>query len=276
MYKKSLMRFAWALLIAIFVFNILAANNILISLNRQFVWLTTLVMLTISLGVIGVAVNNRPSGILIDRDNRISLSRLQLVVWSSVLISALTTAGLDNVFTQSNSPPLNIEIPPQIWALLGLGAFSATAAPVLNDKQRNDPNYRVAMVDGGVISRSDNATPNQRQMAQTEIASIVKKRLELTKQGGFTGRRYHNATPEDARWMNLITGDTEGAAEVDISRVQKLLFTLLLTIVYSAALWKEFDGSAAITAFPSVSDGFLVLLGVSHAAYLADKSASAT
>ncbi|MCA3151445.1 MAG: hypothetical protein ING77_09735 [Rhodocyclaceae bacterium] len=71
-------------------------------------------------------------------------------------------------------------------------------------------------------------------------------------------------------------GDYEGAAYVDISKVQHLALTLLLFLVYGLALYQALDQGlplkAPIPSFPSISPGFLSLLGISHAAYLAGKA----
>lgn len=53
--------------------------------------------------------------------------------------------------------------------------------------------------------------------------------------------------------------------------MQQLAFTLLLIAVYAMALRTRMAGSLDVDEFPEVDTGFLALLGISHAAYLADK-----
>jgi hypothetical protein len=69
-------------------------------------------------------------GLIIDQRNKISLSRVQLVAWSLLVISAITTEGILNaVWGRQN--PLELAIPSQLWVLLGLSAGTFVAAPLV-------------------------------------------------------------------------------------------------------------------------------------------------
>jgi len=93
--------------------------------------------------------------------------------------------------------------------------------------------------------------------------------------GHFVGRVYQNASPKDARWIDLVLGDYEGAPYIDISKVQHLALTMLLLLAYALALYETLDKnlplSEGIPNFPDLSSGMLSLLGISHASYLAGK-----
>lgn len=82
--------------------------------------------------------------------------------------------------------------------------------------------------------------------------------------------------------MDIIRGDTTaGFSQIDISKVQQLAFTILLVATYAAALYGVMmvdlakvaatPDSVFIKDFPPVDQGFVALLGLSHAAYLAYK-----
>ena len=73
--------------------------------------------------------------------------------------------------------------------------------------------------------------------------------------------------------LNLRRGDTEDAAYVDVSKIQQLAFTALVLMIYGAALFGMFGAGREIVKFPDVDAGFVSLLGLSHAAYLAYKAA---
>ncbi|MDM4769053.1 hypothetical protein [Solimonas sp. SE-A11] len=243
--------------------DMLAMKYGFLHLSGGQVWLVSLVLMSLSLGAIGWAAHKRWDGVLIDRDNRISLSRLQLIVWTLLLLSALQAVGIFNIpacLTGDMRGPVDVRIPSEIWVLLGLGSFTAVAAPTI--KQR----YRSHSLQHGTLADA--------------IAVHVKTGLRLQTQGSFDGRVYRNATPADARWLNLVMGDYEGAAYIDISKVQHLVLTLLLVLIYALALNQLLDKPLpyreAISQFPEISSGFLSLLGISHAAYLADKSGGQT
>ncbi|MGV3721426.1 MAG: hypothetical protein ACO1SX_11005 [Actinomycetota bacterium] len=102
----------------------------LFNLGREHSWAATLAVFAAIVALAGFSVHGRWDGVFIDERNRISLSRFQLVIWTTLLVSALFTAGLTNALTERNADgALAIWIPPQIWALLGLSSLSAYAAP---------------------------------------------------------------------------------------------------------------------------------------------------
>ncbi len=99
-------------------------------------WLLTLVGLVGCFAVIGrlpPVVDWR--GVLIDQRNKMSLARLQLVLWSLLVISAVMTEGTINavwsVVPNALKNPLDLNVPPEMWILLGLSGASAVAAPIV-------------------------------------------------------------------------------------------------------------------------------------------------
>ena len=235
----------------------------LLNLSGGPAWLISGTTLTLMLAAIGWAVQRRFDGVLIDRDNRISLSRLQLVLWTVLLLSGLEAAGIFNtslgypqtIGKEAMLGPLDIRIPSEIWALLGLGSFTAVAAPLVKNRNRERD-----------LHHPDEARALAEQAAKARGTKSV---------GRYDGRVYQNASPREARWIDLVLGDHEGAPYIDISKVQHLALTLLLFLVYGLALYEILDKplplSQAIPKFPDLSPGMLSLLGISHAAYLAGK-----
>lgn len=258
------MALAIILLVLAALLDLLLSRFHVIGISGGPAWLISLALLAGMLGAIGWAARNRLDGVLIDRDNRISLSRLQLILWTVLLIGALQAAGIFNSVLAFPWPvdkpvmkgPLDIIVPPEIWALLGLGSFTAVAAPTIKNRFRT----RAALP----------------QTVADTICDGIQKDGKLKERGSFEGQVYRNATSDEARWLNLVMGDYEGAAYVDISKVQHLALTLLLVLVYGMALYQALDRALPfadpISSFPNISPGFLSLLGISHAAYLADKA----
>jgi len=221
----------------------------LVGLGRPVTWLLTLAILAALFIIIGVAQKKRWNGVLIDDRNKVSLSRVQIVLWTVLLVSALFTAGLSNV-SLGITNPLEIEIPASVWALLGIGSFSFVASSsILGEKQKGNPPGRLPAISANLKASDDLATPPDSR------GQVVTK-----------------AAPEDARWLDIVRGDTNDADTVDISKVQQLSFTVLLLVVYGSALFNLLKAVAPITTFPPVDGGFVSLLGLSHAAYLAYKA----
>jgi hypothetical protein len=240
--------------------------NLLDSLfgSRSNAWIVTLVFLVVMLIVAGFAAKRRWDGVFIDKDNRISLSRFQLVVWTILLVSTLFTAGLTNATPPGAVvDPLNIRIPPEIWALLGLGAFTAVAAPAIKEGKRGGANLALVT--------------DQVQAHQSAAGLTLQRDQKLAAPPFFDGRVLAKASSTDARWIDLIMGDYEGGGYVDVSKLQKLAFTVLVATVYGVGLWQVMSGTnPVIRDFPTVDPGLLALLGISHAAYLADKQIAGT
>ena len=95
-------RYQFALLVVLIVVlnvgaGILSMNNKAATGWLLLPWLLTAILMVLCFAVIGrlpPVVDSR--GVLIDQRNRISLSRLQLVVWSLLVISAVVTYGALN------------------------------------------------------------------------------------------------------------------------------------------------------------------------------------
>lgn len=102
------------------------------------VWLITLALMVLCLAAIGwMQPINDWRGVLVDQRNKISLSRLQLVLWSIVVVSAVISYGsLNALWGQTHA--LNLNVPNQLWILLGISTGSFVAAPlVLGTKAAN-------------------------------------------------------------------------------------------------------------------------------------------
>ena len=90
--------------------------------------------------VCGQGVTGRWMGALIDERNVMSLSRFQMVAWTLLILSAYLTAALANIAT-GQAHPLAINLPQELWVLLGIGTASLVGSPLLlNAKMTKTPN----------------------------------------------------------------------------------------------------------------------------------------
>lgn len=81
-----------------------------------------------------------------------------------------------------------------------------------------------------------------------------------------------NADPGNARFSDMFLGDDAlNKDSVDLSKVQMFYFTIILVFGYAAALGGVFLYKSDLQ-FPAIADGFLALLGISHAGYLSYKA----
>ncbi len=213
------------------------AHGGFLGLTSNATWLCSMGAFTGMFVFFGMATNGKPYGVLIDETNSISLSRFQLVIWSIVLLSALLCAGIFNTATGPYKPPLemmgplDIVIPPEIWALLGLGTFTAIAGPA--------------------IARS--------RLLKSEIVALARspKSSDLIVDP-FEEAKAGNSPPADIAMVQLLA----------LTMLLVVIYVLALYNIFDVMVG---DSKQPISAFPGISEGFLALLGISHTAFLANK-----
>lgn len=216
-------------------------------------WVITLVLMTAFATLNGHGITGVWRGILIDNRNRMSLSRLQILAWTLIVLSALVTSILTNVRLGADAP-LEVVVPQPLWILMGISTAAAFGAPALLGNKRSklaDPEERRRTAE--TLMEQGNAAPLE------EDPSIVLR----------------NPGIRDARWSELLKGDESGnASTVDLGKLQMFLFTFILVCGYGAALYAMFRRDEIVTALPAVEDGMNVLLGISQTGYLASKVAN--
>lgn len=215
-------------------------------------WRAYLVLLAAFAAVAGHGVTGYWRGILVDPRNRLSLSRLQFLAWTIVVLSAVLAAAMHNLGLPGTADSLGIKVPSQIWVLLGISTTSAVGAPaVLGNKRPKKPQQQEQTQTALELANQ------QRSTVDTEKASIV----------------LNYKSPADARWADLLKGDETGnGAKVDLGKLQMLLFTFVLMLGYAAAFAGGLESTKAVTSLPEVGEGLNTLLGISHTGYLANKA----
>lgn len=223
--------------------------------HLQYQWIVVSAVIVGMCMFAGWLVNGRVDGILIDDRNRISLSRLQWVAWFIVLLGGYYAGAVWNVWYMKNWAVAGHfpDMQPDLWALLGIVSASAVASNLIvdNKKSRNGQNPAAQPAQAPAPGQPD------------QIGSVDR-----------------NVTPAEASWADLFLGEEVANRDVvDISRLQKLFITVLLLVTYARLLWLYLGKPDDTTGFnmppvssPQSGQGFLWLLGISHAAYLAFKA----
>ncbi len=222
---------------------------------RLWSWLVTLILLAAFTTLAGQGVTGLWRGLFIDERNKISLSRLQMTLWTVVVLSGFFTAALSNI-AAGDATPLSIAIPGSLWILMGISTTSLVGSPLIK-------------------STKTAKAANQKETNQTS-ALLAKQMGVATVTGKVAnkGQTMVNTSLEDAQWSDMFKGEETGnAAHLDLGKVQMLYFTLILVLVYAVFLGSVFAGAAAkIDAFPALDQGMVALLGISHAGYLTHKA----
>lgn len=99
-------------------------------------WLLIAALMAAFAAVAGHGVSGLKRGVLIDERHRITLGRLQMLLWTILVLSAYLAAALANIGRDAGSP-LNVDIPNELWLTMGISTASLIAAPsALQYKER--------------------------------------------------------------------------------------------------------------------------------------------
>lgn len=93
-------------------------------------WLVTAAVIVLLAVLLGNLVRHEPLGILIDSRGRYSLTQLQLVLWSIVVISLISGVFFGRMFANVPSA-LDFTIPEEVLLLMGISVGSAVTATVV-------------------------------------------------------------------------------------------------------------------------------------------------
>jgi len=240
-------------------------------------WIGAMVLLAIAGITLGFEKRGFWDGLLIDATNRKSLSRLQAIVWGTLIISGIATGLAVNVARGCEVPaagetppdgscamsPWDLHYPEQFLVLAALVATVLVLAAVVN---------------GANTART--LTIQARRSAQ--IAGLLQPDVDNSSNDvvldARTPHRFYGviAGKDDvarSSWNDVCKGDVgSSAAYLDLSRVQFLIMTLLVAGAYAVFFLRELNDPAGSVTFPAWDAGLNTLLGISAAAYLGVKA----
>jgi hypothetical protein len=221
--------------------------------GRNWAFILFMISTTFLLIVLGLTLVGRAAGVLIDSQNRMSLSRLQTVIWTVIVLSAFGAAALSNMSGDWRKPgyspkPLDIAVPRELWIIMGISIASLVGTPlILGTKQGTGADGR--QLEQTIRQLDDPCAVNDGQ--------LLKKKC-----------------PECAGWQDLFQGQEVGnASDLDLSKVQMLFFTFILVVAYVVAIFSHFAEPGPITRLPVLSEGAVALLAISHAGHLLGQGA---
>jgi hypothetical protein len=224
-------------------------------------WAVSAVVLVTLAVILGLRVSLPPGdakpkplwlGILIDNRGRFSLNRLQLIVWTLVVISLVAGVFFGRLI-EGVGEPLEFTIPGNVLGLLGISVGSAvTVATIKSSKAATaaappvpPPAPEVAAVEA----------PNGR--AATKLATY-----QATGRPPFLGQIF---MAEEGAYADGV---------IDASKFQSFAITIVLVVAYVAmaiSTISDAPSAAQLTALPDLKGTFLVLLGISYAGYAGGK-----
>lgn len=184
--------------------------------STKAIWFVFAALLLALIVLAGHGITGVFKGFLVDARNKMSLSRLQVVLWTVVVLSAFLAAAVAR-FAAGQGDPLAIAGPPEVWGLLGISVGFPAGSAVIKSGRVNDDEATLAQVE---------AVPN---------AVALLNNLQDT-----------NDSPRGASPADLFRGELEGSKEhLDVGKVQMFLFTLVVVLAYARALSAAFDTAGA-------------------------------
>lgn len=260
-----------------FIICIVVAGTLPIYPQAQLGTVRLVAWAVIASGVLATALQIRSgnpfntSAVLADRRNRYSLPNLITLVWFVVIVSAYLATALWNIGVSGKevwqaiatnaqidgkSPvlPIAIEIPAAIWVLAGIVGVGLVGA-------------------GAIVSAKDNQPLGPQHIAAATAMSLA---------GGGPVPALPPRSPvfmrplaSEARLADLVTYDEIGVQDKpDLAALQHLMFQIAAVLVYAVALGREMYTmpNGIVTAFPTIPEGFLALLGVSGLTALGNRA----
>lgn len=97
-------------------------------------WLFAMGALAAFTIIVGHGLTGSWLGVLVDADNRVSLSRFQLFLWTVVILPAMAVIAI----VRTNTDPitaLDFVIPQAVWLLLGISTTSFLGSPLITRTQ---------------------------------------------------------------------------------------------------------------------------------------------
>jgi hypothetical protein len=199
----------------------------------------------------GWGITGNVAGALIEpKKGRMSLSRLQVILWTILVLSAYLTAFIVNVASDKTNP-LTVAIPPELLIAMGLSITTLAGTGIVLNYKQNQLNP---------------AGAPERVRLQLEARNI----------------NYDDTTgvlvADRAQWRDIFEGDTpDTATYLDLGKIQLFYITVALVLGYAIAVGNLFTGvdvHTGVTTLPAIDKGFVALLAISHAGYLTTKAAS--
>ncbi len=171
-------------------------------------------------------------GFLIDERNKISLSRLQFIIWVLLILSGFLAGALWNIL-KGETDPLGIAVGPEIWIILGIATISMIASPLIKSAKEGSRRNGTIQV---LKSRSD-----------ARLGDILMGEDE----------------------SNFFVIDI---AKIQLLFFTMIFVTTFAIMLFQQFLALNFDIPVKVTQLPTINQSLLTLFGISHAGYLMSKA----
>lgn len=225
-------------------------------------YIFAMIGLTLLFVALGIGVSGRWYGVLLSKQNRISLSLIQVIAWTIVLMAAYTIYAAFNIGLMGEASTRAGTDANQLypvfqawsWAVMGIAIASPMASSLIK-------------------GRKESAPPDDRTARVFSTFDLQLKPLES------------NRDPGDASIADIFLGeDQDDHTRLDITRAQHVIITALLLFTYAGWISIAVDGFTpeqllgafpqalpVLAQFPDPGATFTGLLLLTHGTYIAGK-----
>ena len=243
--------------IALVLIYLVGTNTPITAMTTAWAWIM-IIMAGFVVLVSALITGNPLFGWLINEQNRMSLSRLQMFLWTIMILSAFVTAVFANLHFQHYESAVSIAIPEELWLAMGISVTSLVGSSLILENKK-----------GKVPVPPQNSIETSKPKGEKELK--------------LSGVLVKSDKPS---LLNLIDGEEVGNhGIIDLTRLQNLFFTIVLVGTYMATLNNMFATLVTVTPqvqniasnfpikeFPELGSSAVALLLISHAGYLAAKA----
>jgi len=172
---------------------------------RFVAWLGCILFFLWFLLVIGNSVKQRLLGVLLNERNRYSLSRLQMLLWSLLILPSLYVILLNNVYFKSPGEAA-FTFNWQLLVLMGMSVTSVVSTPL-------------------ILSR------------KSDTISAPTAGEAAAGAGASAGALDANLNPQEANLTELIMGEeVSNLKTIDIGRIQMLMMSMIVVVIYGCMI----------------------------------------
>ena len=227
--------------------------------NPVIVWVVSMILIVLILGVIGLGFRKGFWGVLVNSANRYSLSQLQMILWTIVLIAAVVAYAVWRKHVGLET--MGFEIPAIVMALLGLSTASLVGSPLIFSQKdpkvappREEKPLLLDLVTGEEIANKDTIDLSRVQMLIFTLIAVSAYAAALSAQMGDVSTL--GDIPDDCKKFDYLSASYKSIKDTEALKT----------------LTKLCVGKNLLQGFPTFSEGLLAIIAISHAGYLTLKA----
>ncbi|RLC66641.1 MAG: hypothetical protein DRI48_04235 [Chloroflexi bacterium] len=221
--------------------------------------------------IVGMSKGKGAFGVLIDGRGKYSLSRLQILLWTAMIIGGYFGIAFSRLEF--------VSIPGEVLGLLGVTLGSTVVSTAIKANQML----------AGQTADEEERIRHAAQSAQNEMLRLLGvEQPELLSSEEKAALLAHLSREETAElnkqveskrkpsWLDLFSQEQKGREHlVDIGKLQMFTWTIAALVIYGAMLVQQLtlplEEVHQLTQLPNVTGTILTLTGISQAAYLGMK-----